>query len=96
MKFIKRRGSKAPMYFKNGKLVSQKIVPQVVKDADYDLEIVLPDEPIQVEEVKECLACGEEGTKRKYLSGVNFRLCDEHYTLKTGALAKLMQEKKLV
>lgn len=95
-KFIKIEAKNGrTMYFKDGKMVSVNLVPPVVKNADAGLEILLADQPQQVKEPGKCLVCGEPGTREKYLSGVNFKLCNDHYGVTTtGKLAQILREQK--
>lgn len=95
-KFVKVKTKNGKfMFFKNGKMVAKNSVPLPVREADPGLEIVLPDAPEpQKEEIKECLICGEEGVRRRFLSGINFRLCVEHYgKVGVGKLAQALREK---
>ncbi len=93
-KFIKVEAKNGrTMYFKDGKMVPKTLVPQAVQNADAGLEIVLADQPKQVKEPENCLVCGEPGTHEKYLSGVNFKLCNDHYGVTTtGKLAQILRE----
>lgn len=84
------------MYFVNGKMTSVDNVPQPVLSAlgpNQEFEAEDTTEQIAPIHIQLCVVCNGKAAHVKFLSGENFGLCAEHYTLSTGKVAQALREK---
>lgn len=86
------RGRK--LYFHNGKMISQKDVPEEVMakllfSDQIEETMIAPPEPDKV-----CIVCGEHGDKTRFVNLQTVVLCEEHYySMTMGKIVQHMKEK---
>lgn len=73
--------------------VGESETVDVEDEDDPDLEIVPQGDPV-VELPKECIFCGIDSTRQKFVNMIKVPLCNEHWLEKTtGEIAKQLGEK---
>lgn len=96
------------LYFKGHKLISKTEIPDgaVVTDRDFDVERVdqSPPQSAKVQaapteetapQSRDCVVCGEPGTRIRSVNNNMIRLCDDHYERMTvGEIVQVLREKQ--
>ena len=76
------------LYFKNGKMVSVKSIPQEELDK-LNGDVQVETTPTE----RKCLFCGEPGTEPMFINLQHLDLCMEHYLNKTkGEVVQKLKE----
>lgn len=101
VKTASRSGKEKIMYFRDGKLISEKNVPQEVVDSEKFGEVIsVEDEqpipkPILLEEPpqeKTCLFCGAFGKYPKFVHMQTVYICEEHKDNTVGSIGAKIKE----
>jgi hypothetical protein len=93
------------LYFKDNKLISKNDIPEgtAVLDRDFDLDVERVErkpqnDTIKVEsepESRDCVVCGEKGTRVRFVNAKIIRLCEDHYNGMTiGEIAQALRDKE--